>query len=68
MSKYRVYDIEYDTSGTDQDAMEGCALPSEMIIDVEDNYKSPEDIMMVLMDKISDITHFCVFGLEYKPL
>lgn len=64
MIKYRVFNIDYDTSDTDQDAMEGVALPSEMVVEVDD--VGLNNLYTYLEDKVSDITHFCVNGLEYE--
>ena len=70
MTKYRVYNIDYDISGIDQDAMEGVVLPNEMVIDdanlVINKDVLDERLLNYLCDTVSDITHFCVNSLEYE--
>lgn len=58
--KFKVINIDYDTDG------ENIELPTEMEIDVPENYDS-EEILQYLSDKISDDTGFCHFGFKTLP-
>lgn len=58
--KYLITNIKFDTDG------ENIELPTEMEIDVPENYDS-EEILQYLSDKISDDTGFCHFGFETLP-
>lgn len=58
--KYLITNIKFDTDG------ENIELPTEMEIDVPENYDS-EEILQYLSDKISDDTGFCHFGFKTLP-
>lgn len=58
--KYLISNIKFDTDG------ENIELPTEMEIDVPENYDS-EEILQYLSDKISDDTGFCHFGFKTLP-
>lgn len=58
--KYLITNIKFDTDG------ENIELPTEMEIDVPENYDS-EEILQYLSDKISNDTGFCHFGFKTLP-
>lgn len=58
--KFKVTHIDYDTDG------ENIELPTEMEIDVPENFDS-EEILQYISDKISDNTGFCHFGFTTFP-
>lgn len=58
--KFKVMHINYDTDG------ENIELPTEMEIDVPENFDT-EEILQYISDKISDDTGFCHFGFKTLP-
>lgn len=58
--KYLITNIKFDTDG------ENIELPTEMEIDVPENFDT-EEILQYISDKISDDTGFCHFGFKTLP-
>lgn len=61
MSKYKIYNIKYDT---DSEAVDH--LPKEIVIEVDPNLEPDFDPAEDLADKISDQTGYCVFGFDFE--
>jgi len=57
--RVKFFDIEWDTEGETLDA---CGLPSECVLEVEDDI----DIEEEGADALSDQYCYCVFGFSYE--
>lgn len=67
--KVKVYSIKYDLSDSGLSTVEERrmvkSLPKSMIVDITAN---EEDLENVCVDKVSDITGWCVSGACFKVL
>jgi hypothetical protein len=60
MEEVTVYDIEYDTDGTDVE------LPKELKIIIPDNIIENNERMEFISDEISNITEYCHKGFRIR--
>ena len=61
MKKIRCFDIEWDTDG---ETLEDCGLPTECIIEVEDDL----DVVENGCDKLSDKYGFLLYGFKFEEI
>ena len=61
--KIRCFEIKWDTTDDEHPDGQEVSLPSEVVLDVADDF----DIEQETADRLSDDYGWCVFGFEVEP-